>query len=221
MRKLTVLILASLILTGCSFPSGSTDNENYTFRSDNDPDYVDTIINEFEISDIYMLEFYYFDEIQSFILTDIYDDMHYQKTEFNVVIGLKDNGEEIIVFIPQFEEYDIYSNTYELLSPTITISYVTLFNSDSELNIELFEPSSGYPFAGFNGISRLNDETEDVLEKVPVLNMMIKIGTYRSSEIGDCTVYVVKLDINEYALIANSNNDRANGYEILLIFNIE
>jgi hypothetical protein len=213
-----VVVLIVGILSGCYFPGYNADTADLTRRADNNSDYLDVIKTEYNIEIVYMEEPYYFDDLIFFEDTDIFEDVTYSKTGFDVIMGITAIGEEIILYVPEFEEFAIHEMSYPFPTPEEVTSVIDEWNQNNLNQITQYNPSSGYPLAGFNSTNRLNDETQDVLEKEPVVPMMLGIGTYTSTTIGSCEVYLIQTDANEFTIVANSSIGRSTGYLVLHTF---
>lgn len=211
MKKIIVLFLL-LFLSACS----SGDNDTDLRRGDENPDYLEEILNEYDIVEVQML-FLEYSHITSYYLefNNIQMDIDDDHEVIQIVFGLDSQGSLKTLLIPD----KVKNPVVEIPNPFPEYhqfeSYIDLFNSDEDYtNITRFS-GGDYPFVGVEITNRINDKTVDVIQVDLGTNMMLEVGTYESLSIGTCTVYLVYLSNDTYIFLANSNIGREYGYEIL------
>ena len=135
---------------------------------------------------------------------------------FVVVFGYDNNDDMKAIIIPEYLEMQVTKIPISFPPYDDFLDKINAFNANEERpNIE-YNESEDKQFKGIVSTNRINDDTYDSLDNIPENSIMIVIGSYRSPNIGDCSVYLIEIGENEYAIIANNRTVRENGYEVLV-----
>ena len=238
MKHLSLLFLSVLIvfLTGCPI----TGPDFGTWRGADNPDYVEELIDEYEIETVY-----YQSKISDYVTHNIYDlydeEITYYSINNTVVYGEDINGVEVLLFIPYAIEDDILIINNPFPSNDVLVTEIADFNELSESTIQTVDSidittnditlsiDSEYPeintiYYAIKASSNMSEFIQDMcfdkieeLEGLLSSNMIVYIGKYVNEFGFNRDAYIGIISPDKYMIFSVYDNSTED-YQILFEF---